>query len=107
MAQAPHKKLTIALLLSIAMLAAWPMLADLVVSFTLVPVTITEMTQCVVRPGTGTEIIATGYFGVKDSAGTVRENGQFQLTLTGQARTDFIAWANARMVSGFNTQRGL
>lgn len=80
----------------------------IVVSYTLQPVTLSEMNQCVIRPGNvAGDIVATGYFDVKDAGGVVREQGQIQLPLTGQARTDFIAWANARMVNGFNTQRGL
>ncbi len=100
-------RLLIAILLSVAVLSAWPAFANLVVSYTLVPVTISEMTECEIRPGAAGAIIATGSFRVKDTGGTPRESGQITLTLTGQARTDFIAWANARMVTGFNAQRGL
>lgn len=80
----------------------------IVISYTLQPVTITDMSQLVVRPGNAAgEIIATAYFDVKDAGGVVREQGQIKLPLTGQARTEFLAWANNRMVAGFNTQRGL
>lgn len=79
-----------------------------VISYTLQPVTISEMTQLVVRAGaTPGSILAIGYFDVKDADGVVREQGQIALPLTGQARTDFLAWANNRIVNGFNTQRGL
>lgn len=78
------------------------------VSYTLQPVTITDMTQFVVRQGpVAGEIFATGFFDVKDAAGVVREQGQVRIKLTGPARTEFLAWANARLVAGFNAQRGL
>lgn len=102
------RRLIVAVLLAALVLVAWPAVASLVVSYTLVPVTIAEMTSTVVRPGQNAgEIIAIGFFNVKDVGGTVREQVQIVLPLTGQARADFIAWTNARMVAGFNTQRGL
>lgn len=102
------RRLVAAVLLSAALLTAWPAFSAIVVSYTLQAVTITDMTQCVIRPGrTAGEIVATGHFDVKDASGTVREQGEIRLVLAGQARTEFLAWANARMVNGFNAQRGL
>lgn len=103
-----HRRLAVAVLLSVAILSAWPAVASLVVSYTLQAVTIKDMSQVVIRPGNvAGSIIATGYFDVKDAGGAVREQGSVQVNLSGQAKTDFIAWANARMVSAFNSQRGL
>lgn len=103
-----HRRLAVAVLLSVAVFAAWPAVAALVVTYTLQPVAITNLVQMTFRPGPGAgSIVATGYFDVKDAGGVVREQGSVQVNLTGQAKTDFIAWANARVVSAFNTQRGL
>ena len=103
-----QKRLLVAALLSALVLVSWPAIAAIVVTYTLQPVTISDMSQVVIRPGSvAGSIIATGNFDVKDAGGVVREWGSVEVNLTGQARTDFIAWANARMVAAFNTQRGL
>lgn len=101
-------RLIVAFLLVVAVLAAWPAVADLAVSYTLKPVTLNDMVSVSFVRGRGAgDIIATGVFNVKDATGTVREQGQVEINLTGQAKTDLITWLNARVVPAYNAQRGL
>lgn len=80
----------------------------LVVSYTLQPVTVSDTSQIVFRPGPAVgDITAVGYFDVKDDNGLVREGGTVNVLLTGAAKTAFISWATSNLVNAFNAQRGL
>ncbi len=64
----------------------------LVVSYTLQPVTVADITQVVIRPGNiAGEIVATSYFAVKDADGIVRENDSSSVNLAGAANADLLA----------------
>lgn len=80
----------------------------IVVSYTLQPVTVSDTSQVVFRPGLEPgDITVVGYFDVKDAGGITREQGSIAIPLAGAAKTAFINWANTHLVPAFNAQRGL
>lgn len=80
----------------------------IVITYTLQPVTANDINQLVVRPGNAAgEIIATGYFDVKDEGGVVREQGSVSVNLNGAQKTALLGFINSHIVPPFNTQRGL
>lgn len=102
------KRLLIAIVLSAGVLLAWPAVADLVVSYTLRPVTAADISQVVFRPGNAAgDIVGVGYFNVKDSNGVVKEQGSVSVDLNAAQKTALINFINANISPAFNTQRGL
>jgi hypothetical protein len=80
----------------------------IVITYTLQAVTATDMNQIVIRPGNvAGEIIANGYFDVKDAGGVVREQGSVSVNLNPAQKTALISFINANIVPAFNSQRGL
>lgn len=102
------KRLIVAFLLATAVLVAWPAVADLVVSYTLRRVTINDMTELEIRRGSEPgQILAVGYFEVKDTTGAVRETGTAAIELTTPQANAIVSFINSSVVPAFNAQRGL
>lgn len=103
-----QRRTVVACLVAALVLLAWPAVADLVVSYTLRQVTINDMTELEIRRGNEPgQILAVGYFEVKDTTGSVRETGTAAIELTTPQANTIVSFINSSVVPAFNTQRGL
>lgn len=106
-----HQRLVVAILLSAALFAAWPAIADLVVNFTLKPVTASDcLSVSVIRQTNGqggTVLVTTFTFEVKDAGGVVRETGATSLQLSPAQASSLATFITNNGVPAFNTKRGL